>query len=104
MHERQPVRLLTDASGDSLIPMDPRRLYGILRRRAWLIMVFGLAGAAIAGALAIRAGKLYRSTAVIRVRDARQAVTGGLAEAPEVRIGPLVDPMLSLIEVLGSSR
>jgi len=102
VHDPQQVRQLTDASGDSLIPMDPRRLLGILRRRVWLILAFGLAGTAIAGALAIRAGRLYRSTAVIRVRDARQAVTGGLAGAPDVRIGPLVDPMLSLIEVLGS--
>ena len=102
MLERRLVRQMPDPSADSLIPMDPRRLLGILRRRGWLIVVFGLVGAVLAGALAVRAGKVYRSTAVIRVRDARQAVTGGLAGAPEVRIGPLVDPMLSLSEVLGS--
>jgi capsular exopolysaccharide synthesis family protein len=68
----------------------------------WLIVAFGIVGAAAAGALSIRQGRFFRSTAVIRVRDARQAVTGGLAAAPDVRIGPLVDPMLSLTEVLGS--
>lgn len=93
---------MTYASADSLIPMDPRRLIGILRRRAWLILGLGLAGAAMAGAMAVRSGTVYQSTAVIRVRDAQQAVTGGLADAPDVRIGPLVDPMLSLTEVLGS--
>ncbi len=100
--EPRPLRELTDGSAETLLPLDPRRLIGILRRRAWLIIVFGLAGAAIAGALAFRAGRVYRSTAVVRVRDARQVVTGGLATQPDVRIGPLVDPMLSLIEVLGS--
>jgi capsular exopolysaccharide synthesis family protein len=102
MPEPKVVRSTTDAWGDSILPMDPRRLLGVLRRRAWIILAVGAAGAAIAGALGIRAGRSYRATAVIRVRDARQAVTGGLVAAPDVRIGPLVDPMLSLIEVLGS--
>lgn len=90
------------ASLDSLVPMDPRRIVGILRRRARLILLVTIIGAGIAAAFAYRPAPQYRSTAVIRVRDARGSVSGGLVGEAGQLAGPLVDPMQSLIEVLAS--
>src|SRR5690606_35819092 len=87
---------------ESILPVDPRRIIGIFRRRATLILALAVAGVLIALPPEYRDGAAYQSTAVIRARDARQAVTGGLAGEPEMQIGPLVDPMLSLIEVFRS--
>ena len=39
------------------MPKDPRRLLGVLRRRAWIILAVVAAGAAIAVALGNRAGR-----------------------------------------------
>lgn len=87
---------------DAIVPFDPHRIAGILRRRRALIAAGALAGLLLAAALAYTRTVLYQSTAVIRVRDARQVITGGIAGEVEPRLGPLVDPMLSLIEVLQS--
>jgi tyrosine-protein kinase Etk/Wzc len=92
----------TAANPDSLVPVDPRRILGILRRRAALILLVTIVATGVAAAFAYRPSTLYQSTAVIRLRDAREAVTGGLAGEAEQLSGPMLDPMQSLIEVLAS--
>ena len=88
---------------DSLVPIDPRRIIGILRRRRLLIALAAILGLGVAASLAFTLPELYRSTATLRVRDARQAIGGGLAATEDGQVaGPLVDPMQSLIGVLGS--
>jgi len=96
--------VVTDpARSDSLVPVDPRRILGVLRRRSRVILAFAVLGAGIAAAVAVRAVAVYEATAVIRVRDARAAVSGGLTGERQLEaVGPLVDPILSLVEVLGS--
>ena len=91
------------APDDALVSMDPRRIMGILRRRRVLIGISAALGLGLAAAMAFTGPEVYRSTATIRVRDARQSISGGLAAGDEGQIaGPLVDPMLSLIGVLQS--
>ena len=98
-------QLPEDGSGysDTLVPVDPRRIIGILRRRMPLILLITVASIGVAAAFAYRPATLYRSTAVIRLRDVRQAVSGGLAtQTEQPAAGMLVNPMQSLIEVLAS--
>ena len=101
---REPNAQQPDAGyPDLIVPVDPRRIVGILRRRLRLIVLITLAAAGIAAAMIYRSAAEYRSTAVIRVRDARGAVSGGLADEPGAQpSAALVDPIRSLIQVLTS--
>lgn len=102
MPEQNVASYGSGADPDLIVPVDPRRILGILRRRVRLIGLVTIAAVGIAGAMAYRSTALYRSTAVIRVRDARNMVSGGLGGEREIQSGPLVDPIRSLIEVLTS--
>ena len=103
MHQQPLSQPDGTAYPDLIAPLDPRRVVGILRRRIRLIVLVTLTAAAVAAALAYRSVAQYRSTAVIRVRDARAAVSAGLGGEQERQAeGALVDPIRSLIEVLKS--
>lgn len=99
-------RFVDDDGGDddaTLAPLDLRRLTGILRRRMAAILIVASLVAAAAVYFAYGRKPLFRSTAVIRLRDSRGAIGANLAggEAPALG-GTAVNPLLSLVEVLSS--
>lgn len=81
----------------------PRELVAALRRHLWLI----LGTTAVSTTMAVLRVKTedtnYTSSAVIRLKDTRRALTGGLGGAPNEELaGRLVDPVQSQIELLTS--
>jgi capsular exopolysaccharide synthesis family protein len=88
----------------TLAPLDLRRILAIIRRN---LLFIGLVTAAVT-ALAVTFAKLrshdYTATAVIRLRDARNQISGGLADqsADNGLGGTQVSPLLSLVELLSS--
>jgi len=83
---------------------DLKEVLSIVKRRRWLVAFVGACGAAIAGYYAYVAKPVYLATASVRIADARQALSGGIADAPRDNIGSTywVDPVLSQIQVLKS--
>jgi len=83
---------------------DLKEILSIVRRRRLLVAFIGASGAAIAGYFAYVAKPVYLATASVRIADARQALSGGIADAPRDNIGSTywVDPVLSQIQVLKS--
>ncbi len=83
--------------------MNLREVLGALRRYVWVIV--GLT--AITTSIAVYSVKTerpsYSSAAVIRLKDARRALTGGLTGSPVEGIsGRIVDPVQSQVEILTS--
>jgi capsular exopolysaccharide synthesis family protein len=75
----------------------------LLRRRIVLIAVVALACTAVAAWYAATRPVRYVSSATIRITDARRALTGGIEVAALERLsGPMIDPVLSQMEVLRS--
>jgi tyrosine-protein kinase Etk/Wzc len=80
---------------------DLRQAFGILRRRALLILTITAVATSAAGYSVFRQQAQYRATAVVRLIDQRRAMTGGLeASASQEMLGSSDDPLLSQIEVL----
>lgn len=82
---------------------DLATLLGVLRRNVLLIALVTIAVVAVAGWLVYIERPTYRAQAVIRLVDARRAMTGGIeAAAMERMSGTMTDPILSQIEVMRS--
>ena len=80
---------------------DLRQAFGILRRRALLILTITAVAVSAAGYSVVRQQAQFRATAVVRLIDQRRAMTGGLeAAAAQQALGSSEDPLLSQIEVL----
>ena len=83
--------------------LDLREVLGVLRRHRRFIALIALVVTGLAAFLATRQAPQYRASAVIRLKDARQSMTGGLeAQAMEQMVGKTTDPLLSQIQVLRS--
>jgi len=107
--DRYPPRI--QAAPPSLPPNQPatqetldlREVLGVLRRNRRLIGLIALVVTALAAFVVLRQPPQYRATAVIRLKDTKQSLTGGLqAQAMEQVVGKTTDPLLSLIQVLRS--
>jgi capsular exopolysaccharide synthesis family protein len=83
---------------------DLKEILGIVRRRRWLVLSFASLGAGIAAYFAYSAKPVFLASASVRIADARNALSGGIADAPRDNIGSSysVDPVLSQIQVLKS--
>jgi succinoglycan biosynthesis transport protein ExoP len=83
---------------------DLKEVLAVVRRRRWLVILCATAGAATAGYFAYRAKPVYLASASVRIADSRNAISGGIADAPRDNIGSsyTVDPVLSQIQVLKS--
>ncbi len=86
----------------ALVPLNLREALSVLRRRKWLVL--GITALAIPVALFawLTWVPVYEATAVIRLADARQAVTGGLVASPAAGIGRSVDPLQTEAGVITS--
>lgn len=84
--------------------VDLREILSVLRRN--LLLVLGIAGVIVAATafLVLRQVPEYRATAVLRLQDARGAMTGGIAGAAleGMPVGRTVDPIVSAVQVLRS--
>lgn len=93
----------TGLGGDAEDEVSLRDILAVLRRQARLILSVTAIVVAGAAALVFLQDPDYRATAVIRLKDARRALTGGLETAiAEEVIGRTSDPLLSQIQVLRS--
>lgn len=79
-----------------------REVIGALRRHWPLILLAVLVGAAAATVYVRRKPPQFRATAVIRLIDRSQAMSGGLAAAPMPIARGGADPLLSQLQVLQS--
>ena len=96
-------RWAPDEAGEPVAPLDFREVLRICRRRA--VLILAITGVCTAGAAywAHSQAMLYDAKAVVRLRDARRAITGGLSEgSSDALVSTSVDPLLSQIEVLQS--
>lgn len=92
-----------DAGDLTLAPLNLRDALAVVRRHLWLVLVLTLAGGGVAAYVAYSAQPTYRATAVIRLADARRALSGNLVEGPVSALaGRTIDPLLSQLEVLQS--
>ncbi len=82
---------------------DLKEILAIIRRRRALVLSMAAMGAGIAGYFAYVAKPIYLAAGSVRIADARQAISGGIADAPRDNIGGyFVDPVLSQVQVLKS--
>ena len=96
-------RWAPDEAGEPVAPLDFREVLRICRRRA--VLILAITGVCTAGAAywAHSQAMLYDAKAVVRLRDARRAITGGLSEgSSDALVSTSIDPLLSQIEVLQS--
>ena len=78
-------------------------LLGSLRRHWLLISVISLVAGAAMTWWVTRQIPMYAATAVIRIADARSAMTGGLADnVDEAVLGEKADPLISHLQILKS--
>ena len=83
--------------------VDLRETLAVLKRHRWLILSATAVTVGIAAYMAYTQQPLYRARAVIRVANARQAVTGGLEDkTQESPFGWNADPLVSQLEILKS--
>ena len=83
--------------------IDLREVVSVLRRHASLVTSIVVICTAVAAFLAYTEPPAYRASAVVRLRDERQALTGPMgATAVEQMLGKSADPLLSELEVLKS--
>jgi succinoglycan biosynthesis transport protein ExoP len=88
---------------DPAAPLSVREVLGVIRRHLWLVALLTLGGGGVAGYMAYTSHTSYRATAVIRLLDARRALSGDLADGPAPSLqARSVDPLLSHLEVLRS--
>lgn len=104
---RQELQVTRDSEfegdEDMLAPLDVRRMLGILRRHRRLLALVTVALAGITVLYVMRKSPLYQATAVIRLRDTRGFISGGLAGNRDEQLGgPMANPLLSLVELLSS--
>ena len=92
------------ATGGANEAGDLKEILAIVRRRRWLVVFAGICGSAVAAYFAYVAKPVFLATASVRIADARQVLSGGIADAPRDNIGSTywVDPVLSQIQVLKS--
>ena len=96
----KPLNALTEPAWPRVLPVpdsastagasemgDLKEVLAIVRRRRLLVAFAGLAGASIAAYFAYVAKPIYLATASVRIADARQALSGGIADAPRDNIG-----------------
>ena len=82
-----------------------RDYIGIIRRQLWLVLSIVLVCAGITAYVVFTAPPRYRATAVIRLADARRAMTGGgEGAAYDEVLGRETDVLLSQIQVLMSRQ
>ncbi|PYO77566.1 MAG: hypothetical protein DMD67_06425, partial [Gemmatimonadetes bacterium] len=77
-------------------------LLAILRRHVRLVVGVVVATVTAAGVVAYVTGPAYRAVAVIRMSDARRALTGGVVLDPARADERFSDPLLSQAELLTS--
>jgi capsular exopolysaccharide synthesis family protein len=83
--------------------LDLREILGVLRRHKLLVGVITLLVVGVAMVLAFRQAPQYRASAVIRLKNERQALTGSIQnDAMDQVVGKAVDPLLSQLQVLRS--
>ena len=83
--------------------LDLREILAVLRRHKLLVAVITLLVMGAATFLAFRQAPQYRASAVIRLKNERQSLTGGIqSEAMDQVMGKAVDPLLSQLQVLRS--
>jgi len=101
---RRAVRVTNDfADDDAVAPLDLRRISGILRRRMGPVLIVATLITLGAAAYAFTRKPVYRSTAVIRLRDSRGTIIPGVTGVEDPSLGGTqVNPLLSLVEVLSS--
>lgn len=117
--ERQIVNILPLPSSNPRMEPSPLRLppggepasrtvsmsdvLGALRRRLWVVALVTAATTAAAGYQVHTTQTTYASSAVVRLKDSRRALTGGLAGGASDQFGGRVlDPVQSQVEVLTS--
>ena len=87
----------------AIAPLDLRRMFAVVRRHLGLVVICTVLAAAAAAAYAKLRTPSFTATAVIRLRDTRGQISGGLAtDGADVLGGPEVSPLLSLVELLSS--
>ncbi len=90
-------------SAESIIPLSPKELFGILRRHLFFIALTTVAATLVAAWYARSIQMLYSARTVIRLQDIRGSMTGGLGNRPsDGELSQQVDPVLSQVEVLQS--
>jgi capsular exopolysaccharide synthesis family protein len=83
--------------------LELREAFGVLRRHKLLVATVALLVTSAAAYLAFNQAPEYRASAVIRLKNERQALTGGIQnEAMDQVMGKAVDPLLSQLQVLRS--
>ena len=85
------------------VPINLLGVLSVLRRHVRLVLGLTALVTAVAGLIAYRSSPVYQAGAVIRVTDARDAMTAGL-DNPVLSntLGSQTDPVLSQIQVLES--
>lgn len=92
-----------ESDEDMLAPLDVRRMLGILRRHRHLVALVSIVVAGFTVLYVARKAPLYQATAVIRLRDTRGFISGGLTGNEDEQLGgPMANPLLSLVELLSS--
>ena len=92
-----------NAYDDDAATIDLRELFGVLRRRVWLVLGVTALVVAVASAFLLREVPLYKAVAMLRLQDERGALTGGLAGATaDGMLGRGADPILSQLQVIRS--
>jgi tyrosine-protein kinase Etk/Wzc len=81
--------------------IDLTEVLAVLRRRIGVVLLGAAFGVVGAGVLALQEVSRYRATAVLRVGEARTAVTQGI-ETPAVESDRYVNPLLSQTQLLRS--
>jgi capsular exopolysaccharide synthesis family protein len=78
-----------------------RDVLATIRRNLWLILSIATVVAGATAYVVLREAPMYRASALIRLADVRQAMTGDIGGAAmEGRLGLGSDPLLSQLEVL----
>lgn len=115
VHDRQVVPLIRPSAGTPPPPQadfyeaEPesgvqlKEIFAALRRRLWLLLAVAAATFGVTAYLVHTEVPQYRATAVLRFKDQRAALTGGIeARAAEQVVGRQNDPMLSQVQLLRS--
>jgi tyrosine-protein kinase Etk/Wzc len=75
----------------------------VLRRHIWLVLGIAVLVTAVAGVVLARQHPQYQSQALIRLKDQRGAMTGGIDnDVMDQVLGKAADPVLSQLQVLQS--
>jgi succinoglycan biosynthesis transport protein ExoP len=91
-----------DSHGTAAHSPGIREYLQILRRQIWIVLPIFLAVAGLTLYKVLSARPEYRATAVVRIADARRAITGGLDADLPTRMMGNADVILSQIQILTS--